>query len=153
MNYKVLNKHFDKLSSEEFLCTILQQRGVDDVEHLLSVSENDLCDTMAFKNIREGLNLFDYWMGQDNCHVHIIYDVDMDGSSSGCFMYDYIKKVNKNINVTISMNDGKRHGIIPKYIPNIDSIDLLIVPDAGTNDVDQCKILSEEYDMDILILD
>ena len=27
MNYKVLNKDFDKLTSEEFLSAILQQRG------------------------------------------------------------------------------------------------------------------------------
>ena len=33
MNYKVLNKNFDKLTSEEFLSAILQQRGVEDVQH------------------------------------------------------------------------------------------------------------------------
>ena len=74
MNYKVLNKNFDKLTSEEFLSAILQQRGVEDVQHLLNVSEKDLCDTMKFKNIKEGRNLFDYWMCQDGCHIHIIVD-------------------------------------------------------------------------------
>ena len=74
MNYKVLNKNFDKLTSEEFLSAILQQRGVEDAWHLLNVSEKDLCDTVKFKNIKEGLNLFDYWMSQDGCHIHIIVD-------------------------------------------------------------------------------
>lgn len=152
MNFKVLNKNFNQVTSEEFLKIILEQRGVEDVQHLLNVSEKDLCEAMKFNNIREGLNLFDYWMNQKDCHIHIIFDVDMDGSSSGCFMYDYIKKVNKNINVTISMNDGKKHGIIPKYIPNIDSIDLLIVPDAGSSDIlEQIKL--NKKGIDILILD
>ena len=152
MNFKVLNKNFDKMTSEEFLETILKQRGVEDVQHLLNVSEKDLCEAMKFNNIREGLNLFDYWVSQDDCHIHIIFDIDMDGNSSGCFMYDYIKKVNKNINVTISMNDGKKHGIIPKYIPNIDSIDLLIVPDAGSSDIlEQIKL--NKKGIDLLILD
>lgn len=152
MNFKVLNKKFNQVTSEEFLKIILEQRGVEDVQHLLNVSEKDLCEAMKFNNIREGLNLFDYWVSQDDCHIHIIFDIDMDGNSSGCFMYDYIKKVNKNINVTISMNDGKKHGIIPKYIPNIDSIDLLIVPDAGSSDIlEQIKL--NKKGIDILILD
>lgn len=152
MNYKVLNKNFSKLTSEEFLETILHQRGVEDVNHLLNVSEKDLCDAMKFKNIKEGLNLFDYWMGQDECHIHIIYDVDLDGDSSGTYMYNYIKKVNPSINVTTSMNEGKKHGIIIDYIPNIDTIDFLIVPDAGSSDYAECLALNDNG-IDILILD
>lgn len=152
MNYKVLNKHFDKLSSEEFLCIILQQRGVDDVEHLLNVSENDLCDTMTFKNIREGLNLFDYWMGQDNCHVHIIYDVDLDGDSSGEYMRDYIHKVNPSINITYHMNEGKKHGIIIDELKEFDKIDLLISPDGGSSDILSHMVLNNKG-VDILVLD
>ena len=152
MNFKVLNKNFDKLTSEEFLETIMKQRGVEDYIHLLNVSEEDLCDAMAFKNIKDGLNMFDYWMSQDDCHIHIIYDVDMDGSTSGTYIYNYIKKVNKNINVTFSMNSGKKHGIILDELPNLDTIDLLIVPDAGSSDIAESFILNDKG-IDVLILD
>lgn len=152
MNYKVLNKNFDKLTSEEFLTTILQQRGVDDVHHLLNVSEKDLCDTMKFRNIKEGLNLFDYWMSQDACHIHIIFDTDTDGCTSGEYMFDYIKKVNPSINVTCHMNEGKKHGIDIKEIPNIETIDFLIVPDAGSSDISSYYALNDKG-IDVLILD
>lgn len=152
MNYKVLNKNFSKLTSEEFLETILSQRGVDDIQHLLNVSKEDLCDAMDFKNIRDGLNMFDYWMEKDKCHVHIITDVDLDGSSSATYMHDYIKKVNPNINITYHMNKEKEHGIIIEEIPNINSIDLLIVPDAGSSDIAEYFILND-MGIDVLILD
>ena len=152
MNYKVLNKNFDKLTSEEFLSAILQQRGVEDAWHLLNVSEKDLCDTMKFKNIKEGLNLFDYWMSQDGCHIHIIFDVDTDGVTSGEYMFDYIKKVNPSINVTCHMNQGKKHGIDIDEIPNIDTIDFLIVPDAGSSDISSYFALNDKG-IDVLILD
>ena len=152
MNYKVLNKNFDKLTSEEFLSAILQQRGVEDAWHLLNVSEKDLCDTMKFKNIKEGLNLFDYWMSQDGCHIHIIFDVDTDGATSGEYMFDYIKKVNPSINVTCHMNQGKKHGIDIDEIPNIDTIDFLIVPDAGSSDISSYFALNDKG-IDVLILD
>ena len=144
MNYKVLNKDFDKLTSEEFLSSILQQRGVEDAWHLLNVSEKDLCDTMKFKNIKDGLNLFDYWMSQDDCHIHIIFDVDTDGCTSGEYMFDYIKKVNPSINVTCHMNQGKKHGIDIDEIPNIDTIDFLIVPDAGSSDISSYFALNDK---------
>ena len=152
MNYKVLNKNFDKLTSEEFLSAILQQRGVEDVQHLLNVSEKDLCDTMEFKNIKEGLNLFDYWMSQDGCHIHIIFDVDMDGCASGKYMFGYIKKVNPSINISCHMNEGKKHGIDIEEIQNIETIDLLIVPDAGSSDIASYFALNDKG-IDVLILD
>jgi single-stranded-DNA-specific exonuclease len=152
MNYKILNKNFNKLTSEEFLEKILQQRGVENAQHLLNVSEKDLCDTMDFINIKEGLNLFDYWVSRDDCHIHIIYDCDADGITSGTYMYNYIKKVNPNINVTTSMNGGKTHGISIKEIPNVESINLLVVPDAGSSDL-LCQNELNKKGIDILILD
>lgn len=54
-------------------------------------------------------------------------------------------------NVTVLTHDGKQHGLkdIMSKIP--DDTKLLIVPDAGSNDVDECSTLSSH--MDICILD
>jgi len=50
------------------------------------------------------------------------------------------------------MNEDKKHGIIIDNVMQYD-FNLLIVPDAGSEDIKQCKELKEKYDVDILILD
>ena len=46
---------------------------------------------------------------------------------------------------------GKKHGISLEHI-DTEKVHLVIVPDAGTNDVKQCKQL-QEHGIDILITD
>ena len=54
------------------------------------------------------------------------------------------------------LHDSKKHGLT-ENVMNIlafgDKPKLLWIPDAGTNDVEQCKILKEEYNYTIVISD
>lgn len=80
---------------------------------------------------------------------------DVDGCTSFAIIYGYLRDLthfNKEpLNITYSMNKGKKHGIIVNNIPK--DVDLLIIPDSGTNDYKEAEILQEEYSIDILILD
>jgi single-stranded-DNA-specific exonuclease len=77
--------------------------------------------------------------------------VDNDGITSGTYTFNYLNKLNNNLNITYSMNKGKAHGIKVENIPK--ETQLLIVPDAGSDDKESQDTLCNEYDMDILILD
>lgn len=69
-------------------------------------------------------------------------------------MYQYIKKLNLNVNITFSMNDGKKHGIIKKCLEEYLENDMLIIaPDCGTNDREEVEKILSNYDLDILTLD
>lgn len=92
------------------------------------------------------------WHINNNSKIHIVFDVDVDGLTSGSETETYIKKINKDIVITHSMNENKIHGIVIKNLEEYD-FDLLIIPDAGSEDIEQCKTLSQEKDVDILILD
>ena len=150
MRYKPRNKGTRISRDGELLNTLLISRGVDNPSEFLNVNESDIHDGMLFKNMDRGLNMLN-WHIENNSKIHILLDVDTDGAMSGSEFGYYIKDINKKANITYSMNQGKKHGIITENIPK--DIDLLIVPDAGSNDVKECKELSEKHDIDILIVD
>ena len=150
MKFKALNKNYLDLREKDLLTKLLQNRGIKDVEHFLHVSEKDILDGMLFKNMDRGLNMLKYHI-DNNSKIHIIIDVDLDGITSATYTYNYLKRLNKDLQISYSMNEGKKHGIILENIP--EDIDLLIVPDAGSSDYREHKILNNEKEIDILILD
>lgn len=150
MKYKVVNKGYSINRDGELLNVLLKSRGVDNPQEFLNVNKSHVHSGMLLKNMDRGLKMLN-WHIENNNKIHIKLDVDTDGVCSGAEIGFYIHDVNEDLDISYSMNEGKQHGIIVDTIPK--DTQLLIVPDAGTNDVKQCKILSEEYDMDILILD
>ena len=82
--------------------------------------------------------------------------VDTDGLTSGTVAYKYTKDINPNAEIYYYQNTDKKHGIVLDQLEPIiknNNIEFLIIPDAGSNDVEQCKYLRENYNLDILILD
>lgn len=82
--------------------------------------------------------------------------VDTDGLTSGTVAYKYTKDINPNAEIYYYQNTDKKHGIVLDQLEPIiknNNIEFLIMPDAGSNDVEQCKYLKENYNLDILILD
>lgn len=150
MKYKVLNKGYSINRDGELLNVLLNSRGVDNPEEFLNLKESCIHNGMLLKNMDRGLNMLN-WHIENNSKIHIMLDVDMDGISSGALMGYYIHDVEEDIEITYSMNEGKKHNIIVDNIPK--DIQLLIVPDAGSNDVKECENLTKKYDIDILILD
>lgn len=66
-------------------------------------------------------------------------------------MYQYIKLLNKNKNNLLKIHKGKEHGLSEDIkIPS--NINLLIIPDAGSNDYEQLEKLHDKG-IDIIILD
>lgn len=79
-------------------------------------------------------------------------DEDPDGFCSAAMMYLYIKQMDSDYPVDYILHGrAKAHGLSDDVaVP--EDIRLLIIPDAGTNDVNECKKLVD-CQIDILILD
>jgi single-stranded-DNA-specific exonuclease len=56
-----------------------------------------------------------------------------------------------NIIITYTLHEGKEHGIVLKELEGYE-FDLLIIPDAGTNDVKDAKKIADD-NVDIIVLD
>jgi len=130
---------------------VLINRGIKDYNTYLNLDESVIQPYSRLDNIYEGVDMF---MGHFNNRngVGILVDEDPDGFCSAAMMYLYIKRMDNQYPIKYILHQrAKAHGLSDDVsIP--DDIKLLIIPDAGTNDKEECKRLKGR-NIDILILD
>ena len=148
MNYKLIKNSLNDIHNPKQ--TILLNRGIEDWEQYLNLNESCTHDYNLLENINEAVKCFKSHISSYT-NIHIIVDSDVDGYTSASMIYRYIKDFDSEANITYSLHTKKQHGI-SEDIKIPDDCNLLIVPDAGSNDVEQCKKLKEKG-IDILILD
>ena len=130
---------------------VLKNRGIDDYYTYLDLDESVVIPYQKLDNIENAVDLFMNHFNNKN-KIGVLVDEDPDGFCSASMMYLYIKRMDENYPVEYILHKrAKAHGLSDDVIiPN--GIKLLIIPDAGTNDYEECKELSEQG-VDILILD
>ncbi len=145
MNYKLIGSGDYKRPVQ----TLLQNRGIKDVKSYIDLDDRCIHKFSEMGDIRQiASKAYEEWTANKS-KIHIVVDSDVDGYTSAAIMYKYLK--NMGITPTYSIHSGKRHGLTEDIkIP--DNIDWLIIPDAGTNDAEQCKTLLKNG-VKILILD
>lgn len=148
MNYRLIKNSLNDIDNPKQ--TILLNRGIENWKRYLNLNEDCIHDFNLLKNIDKAVSCFIKHI-ENKSRIHIIVDSDVDGYTSASMVYRYIKQLGKDINVTYSLHTKKQHGIsedieIPK------DCELLIIPDAGSNDIEQCKELTEKG-IDVIILD
>jgi len=130
--------------------TVLKNRGIKNTKKYLNLDDSYLYHFSELDNIYDAVKCL-LWHLENDSEIHIIVDPDVDGNTSASMMYKYLKLIKPNIKLTYSIHSKKQHGISDDInIP--ENINLLIIPDASSNDVDQCKELKEKG-IDIIILD
>ena len=148
MKYRLIK---DSLNDEcNVQKTILLNRGVKNWKEYLNIDESCINDYSMLNNIHEAVLCYISHLDKGS-KIHVIVDPDVDGFCSASEIIRYTKKINPEANITYSLHTQKQHGISEDIIIPED-IDLLIVPDAGSNDVNQCKELHERG-IDIIVLD
>nr|DAR44038.1 MAG TPA: single-stranded-DNA-specific exonuclease RecJ [Caudoviricetes sp.] len=130
--------------------TILLNRGVENWKEYLNIDESCINDYSMLDNIHEAVLCYISHLDRGS-KIHVIVDPDVDGFCSASEIIRYTKKINSEANITYSLHTQKQHGI-SEDITIPEDIDLLIVPDAGSNDVIQCKELNENG-IDVIVLD
>ena len=148
MNYRLIKDSLNDIDNPKQ--TILLNRGIENWKQYLNLNEDCIHDFNLLKNIDKAVSCFIKHI-ENKSRIHIIVDSDVDGYTSASMVYRYIKQLGENINVTYSLHTKKQHGIsedieIPK------DCELLVIPDAGSNDIEQCKELVEKG-IDVIILD
>ena len=148
MNYRLIKNSLNDIDNPKQ--TILLNRGIENWKQYLNLSEDCTHDFNLLDNIDKAVGCFINHI-EKKSRIHIIVDSDVDGYTSASMVYRYIKHLGEDINVTYSLHTKKQHGISEDVeIP--DDCELLIIPDAGSNDIEQCKELVEKG-IDVIILD
>ena len=148
MKYKLYD---ESINTSDVLEKVLYNRGIKDYRRYLNLNENENLTYDLLDNIDECVSVFMRHFNNKN-KIEILVDSDPDGYCSAAMMYLYIKKMDDEYPVNyILHNSVKAHGLRGDYLISNDT-KLLIIPDAGTNDVKECKELKENG-IDIIILD
>lgn len=150
MNIKTIFESFEQITFEDYMVKC----GITNIEEYLSAQ------------VVEPLNHYDniYKMAQtiidainQNKYFYLIHDSDNDGAFACAVQYIYLKRCRPNLNIKVLIHNRnpKAHGlqddeIMGKLIQEASGIEgvnskegLLWISDAGSNNTDECKILSE----------
>lgn len=146
MKYKLYPNNGKKNNViEQFLFN----RGIANPSKYLSLDESVTNHYTLLDNIDHATELFTKTF-ENKEKISILVDEDVDGYCSAAMMYNYIKSIDSGYPIDYILHEKKAHGLKGVDIP--DDTKLLIVPDGGTNDTEQCKELSDNG-IKIIILD
>lgn len=144
------------IQSATFLQDYLKAHGINHVEKFLYPQKTDFDDPFDYPHMNDGIQCFNKHIINNNT-IGILVDPDCDGQLSAAILVDFLYS-NFKILPIIFIHKGKAHGLHPNEDENllekiIDShIQLLCIPDAGSNDDSDCTVL-KNHGIDILILD
>lgn len=138
MKYKLIGNG----DTSNIIKTVLKNRNIDNWKEYTNLSKSQSSAYSRLLNIKEAVELFDKHF-QNNSPIGILSDCDVDGQCSAALMYKYIKSLDENYDVRVYVHKkNKSHGLSDRDF-EIGDIKLLLVPDAGTNDIEEHCILNE----------
>lgn len=140
--------------TDNYGATLLHYRGVKDVNEYINPGKEYLHKPELLDNIDKGANLLNNIL-DENKQILLIIDSDTDGYTSASIIYQYIKKIKPEAKIKYRIHEAKQHGLedhIEWILDNAEHIDLIIIPDAGSNNYDYCMQL-DEIGIKILCID
>ncbi len=146
----------NKVSKNKFIQEYLKALGVEDINLYLNPDSSCLDDAKFYPNIEKAANLL-FKATTDKYKIGLLVDVDCDGMCSATIIRTFLNTY-YDIDPVIYIRQGKAHGLRASASEDIveqikaDSIQLMIIPDAGTNDAPECHDL-KAHGCNVLILD
>lgn len=149
LDYVLLNDSSNDYSNIEQ--TIFNNRGIYDIEQFKKCDSSSLYDYNDLKNIDFAYDCFVKHLNNKS-NFCIVVDCDVDGYVSASMLYKVIKQYSPDIHIQYIIHNGKEHGLDDVYNEIESSINVVIVPDAGSNDVESCSLLKDKG-IDVIVLD
>lgn len=150
MKVKLVNENF----RDNYGIKLLQSKGIQDIDKYINPTKECLQNSVDLDNIENGAKLLKTAIEKE-WNILLIIDSDNDGFTSAAIIYQYIKRLNNNINIKYLLHSGKQHGLedhIDYILEYSDEIDMIIQPDSGSNDFIYHEQLKEK-NIYCLILD
>lgn len=149
MKYELISPRDKTLPAVE---QVLQNRGVQDIEHYLNTDDTDILDPSLIANIKEGAMMLVSHIKRES-RVMVQIDSDADGYTSAAALLNYLNKLfpafTQN-NICYRPHTDKSHGLILETIP--DDVQLVIAPDSSSMDYEVHQALKEKG-VDVLVID
>lgn len=129
MKIKLIGENY----KQDYIKSLLRARGIQDIDKFLNPDESCLQSWEDLDNIEKGMKLIISLT--PNSRVGLVVDCDIDGFTSAAIIYQFLQKILPSIAIKYYIHDGKAHGLEEHWEQIRDeNFDLVIVPDAGSND-------------------
>ena len=129
-------------------------RGAEDIDFHMSPTDKYSLDVSELNSepiLGRAASLLYKNLLDSTKKVAIVVDMDMDGFTSSALFVKFMQYINCPIGVL--MDEGKTHGLTDNIMEDIiGNYDLVIIPDAGSNDVEQHQRLLDN-NVDFIVLD
>lgn len=118
--------------------TVFQNRNY---QYPVGGFDKNVSDWSALEDIQKAVDAFAACLSDPAIPIELIVDCDFDGYASASILYRYIEDVFPYAKIRFHLHDGKKHGLSDDIPWMSFSKSLVLIPDAGSNDVEQCKRL------------
>lgn len=148
MRYKLIGDG----SLDNVATTILNNRGIQNIDKYLHLSKSDIEDYNDLDNIEQAVECFNNHFDKRDT-IGILVDTDPDGVCSAAMMFNYIRHLDSEYPVYLMVHESnKAHGLQSNDFNIKDNTKLIICPDSSTNDIDECERLVKNG-IDVIIAD
>ena len=128
-------------------------RGTDDIDFHMSPTDKYILNVSELNSepiFKKGVELLLKHIKKGS-KIALPVDADLDGYTSASVFVKAMKELNVNIDALI--DEGKTHGLTDNIMNDIiGNYDLVIIPDAGSNDIKQHQTLLDN-EIDFIVLD
>lgn len=136
---------------ENYLETLLKERKILDIPEYINPSIKSVLNPTYLLNMEIAAKLLLQHL-TNNSKIFILPDSDQDGNTSAAIIWQYIKRIFPNANLSFKIHNGKQHGLEDMMFLADSDYKLVIVPDAGSNDFEYHKQLRDKG-IDVIVLD
>ena len=154
MKYKIRNEEVLK-NSENLLEAICKSRGVDYnmLPSFIYPKKDVIQPPEIYKNLIECCDIILSAI-KNNERICFVVDCDVDGYCSSSMMINYLREVLGFCNITWILQPRKQHGLNESIMESIinSGCNIIIIPDASSNDFEQHKKL-KELGKTVLVID
>ncbi len=154
MKWKFSSDKFrDDVSSNSVVKTLLDIRGVSDVDMFLNPTVEGLHDPFMLEGVEEGCGKILEAI-EDNKRISIFGDFDVDGIASTALLLIVLRKLGGNIDFYIPHRLEDGYGLNKSGITELKKkgTDLIITVDCGINGVDEIEY-ARELGMEVIVTD
>ena len=142
-------------TNQDLVSVIFENRNVDVREKECFLNPDKVCvsNPEIYKNMDKAYDVLIRNINE-NAHILIVVDSDADGYCSSATLINYLRLSLKYTNISYIMHTEKKHGLTKEVISDILRLkpDLVIMPDAGSNDFEGHDTLVSNG-IELIILD
>lgn len=148
-----------QLSKDTFVDDYFRACGIEDVDEFKEPVGKYVGSIEEYSAIQRKIELFKEKLNEiakNNKRVVIIQDSDSDGICSATLTYNMLRWYGiKHHNIITFFHSDKTHGLTDEIVEQIvaqNNISMVIVPDAGSNDIKQIQQITNKNTM-VVVLD